>query len=466
MSDRKEEQPPTPVSNDPSLASLAIDDDSSSQYQSDPYYLSLDERNRALYRWTRDSIETNNPYLPMENYFKNLKDPESSQQKDASQEKPIDLDEDTNSTTSQEELIDLDEAINITSSEEELIDRDETTSTTPSQEKLIDLDEAMNILQRQQYLVPSNTTVTEAFFTSGLEYTSNDALTSYDNIAYLIDSLQPDLPSPLLTVLTHEVDIQAYRRSLEPKKLSYPLFEDDPIETIAPHTACARCQHNPVNNSQGLTLLTCENCLSVQYCSIGCQDADWGVHQVMYCVKPSSIPIDQLLEPHIPSFLRTSLPNPFARLSKGLWLHDRHKIDVYALLIDSFRLREADDYWYAGLKKKESAFSGKESSVSPFRVYLNLAETKGLMPPWWSQKKRVECLDMGLDSSSDNFHDLRAMTRDIEVLVIYESAIMLMQLRMFAESVLGTGPARTNGQLMLQKMVMEEEASRSAAAKM
>ncbi|EHK50434.1 hypothetical protein TRIATDRAFT_27180, partial [Trichoderma atroviride IMI 206040] len=205
-----------------------------------------------------------------------------------------------------------------------------------------------------------------------------------------------------------------------------------------------------------LTLLTCENCISVQYCSLDCQDADWGVHQVMYCVKPSSIPIEQLIEPHIPSFLRTSLPNPFARLSKGLWLHDRHKIDVYALLIDSFRLREADDYWYAGLKKKESTFNGKESSVSPFRVFLSLAETKGLMPPWWSHKKRVECLDMGLDSSSDNFHDLCAMTRDIEVLVIYESAIMLMQLRMFAESVLGTGPARTNGQLMLQKMVVEE----------
>lgn len=431
MSDRKEDQSPTPVSNNLSLASLAIDDDSNSGDQFNAYYLSLDERNRALYRWTRDSIETNNPNLPLEDYLGKHEGPGISQQKD----------------TSQEELIDLDEATNITSSQEELIDLDEATKITP----------------RQKYFVPSKTTVTQAFFMSGIKYTSNDAITTYDNIAHLIDSLQPDLPSPLLTILTHEVDIHAYRRSLEPKKLSYPLFEDDAIETIAPHTACARCQHNPVNNSQGLTLLTCENCLSVQYCSLGCQDADWSAHQIMYCMKPSSIPIEQLVEPHFPSFLRTSLPNPFARLSKGLWLHDRHKIDVYALLIDSFRLREADDYWYAGLKKKESAFNGKESSVGPFRVFLNLAETKGLMPPWWSNKKRVECLGMGLDQSSDNFHDLCAMTRDIEVLVIYESAIMLMQLRMFAESVLGTGPARTNGQLMLQKMVVEEEAARAAA---
>lgn len=436
MADCKEEQPPILVSNHLRLDSLAVDDDSNSGGQFDPYEyeMSLDERNRALYRWTRDSIETNNPNLNLEDYFKKYEGMRNSQPQD----------------TSQEEMIDLDEAMNI----------------TPTEEELTDLDEAMNITPRRQFpLVPLDATVMQAFFLSGLEYTANDAPTAYNNIAYLIESLQSELPSPLLTILTHEVDTNAYKRSLEAKKLSYPLFEDDSVEEIAPHTACARCQHNPVNNSQGLTLLTCENCLSVQYCSLGCQDADWSAHQIMYCVDPRSIPFEQLAEPHYPSWLRTSLPNPFARLSKGLWLHDRHKIDVYALLIDSFRLRESDDYWYAGLRKKESTFNGKESSISPFRYFLTLAENKGLMPPWWSRKKRVECLDMGLDQSSDNFHDLCAMTRDIEILVIYESAIMLMQLRMFAESVLGTGPAGTNGQLMLQKMVVVEEAVRASVKK-
>lgn len=451
MSDRKEEHHPTSVSNNLSLESLAIDDDSNSGGQLDSYEMSLDGRNRALYRWTRDTIETNNPNLNMEDYFRKYAGLESSQQ----------------NGTSEEEMIDLDEATNISpSQEEELIDLDEATNIALSQEELIDLDEATNLAPRRQFpLVPWDATVMEAFFLSQLEYTSNDPHTTYDNIAYLVDSLQSDLPSPFLTILHHEVDVYAYKRSLEPKKLSFSLFEDDSVEEIAPHTACARCQYSPVNNSQGMTLLTCENCLSVEYCSLGCQDADWGAHQIMYCVNPRSIPFEQLAEPHTPSFLRTSLPNPFARLSKGLWLHDRHKIDVYALLIDAFRLRESDDYWYAGLKKKESLFNGKESSVSPFRAFLSLAETKGLMPPWWSHKKRVECLDMGLDSSSDNFHDLCATTRDIEILVIYESAIMLMQLRMFAESVLGTGPARSNGQLMLQKMVVMEEAGRASVKK-
>ncbi|KAM0487112.1 hypothetical protein ACHAPX_000380 [Trichoderma viride] len=451
MSHRKEDHHPTPVSNNLSLESLAIDDDSNSGDQLDAYEMSLDGRNRALYRWTRDTIETNNPNLDMEYYFKKYAGLESSQQKD----------------TSEEEIIDLDKATNISpSQEEELIDLDEATNVTTSQEELIDLDEATNLTLRRKFpLVPWDATVMEAFFLSELDYTSDDPQTVYDNIANLVDSLHPELPSPFLTILHHDVDVHAYKRSLEPKKLSFPLFEDDSVEAIAPHNACAQCQYSPVNNSQGLTLLTCENCLSVEYCSIGCQDADWSAHQVIYCVNPRSIPYEQLAEPHVPSFLRTSLPNPFARLTKGLWLHDRHKIDVYALLIDSFRLREADDYWYAGLMKKESLFSGKESSVSPFRAFLSRAETKGLMPPWWSHKKRVECLDMGLDSSSDNFHDLCDTTRDVEILAIYESAIMLMQLRMFAESVLGTGPARSNGQLMLQKMVVLEEAVRVSEKK-
>jgi splicing suppressor protein 51 len=383
----EEEQPPTTVPCNLSLESQANDDNSSPYGQFGPYDMYKDERICALRRYYEDSIATNNPNLNIEDYVGKYKGPESSQQEDT------------------------------------------------SQEGLIDLDEATNITPRRIPLVSSDTTVAQAFFVSGLKYTSYDAIATYDNIAYLIESLQSDPPSPHLTILTHNVDTNEFRKWLKTKPAAYSAFEVDSPEEIAPYSACARCQHNPINNSLGLTLLTCEKCKSVEYCSLSCQDADWSAHQIMYCVNPGRIPLEQLAEPHLPSFLKTCLPNPFARLSKGLWLHDRHKVDVYALLIDSFRLRESDDYWYAGLKKKESTYNGKENSGSPFRLFLDLAETRGLMPPWWSRKKRVECLDMGLDQSSDNFHDLCAMTRDIEILVIYESAIMLMQLRMFAESV-------------------------------
>lgn len=418
MSDLKEEQAPATLANDLSLDSLATHDDSITKDQIISYNTDENDSSHLLFSYYQEVLARNDPDLDLGDYLEKHQGQERPQQKDA------------------------------------------------SQEELIDLDEATNIIPAREFPhVPSDATVAQALFLSGLEFTSSDAHATYEGIADLIDSLQSSLPSPSLTLFTHNVDTKAFKKSLKGKKASIATGDNNSPEEIVPHSACAQCQHNPAIDRQGLTLLTCENCISVEYCSLSCQLADWTAHQIMYCVDPAIIPPEQFAKPHFAPILKTSLPNPFARLSRGIWLHDRHKKDVYALLIDSFRLRESDDFWYAGLKTRESVYNGKESSCSLFRLFLDSAEIKGLMPPWWSYKKRVECLDRGLDQSFDNFHDLCAMTRDIEILVMYESPIMLMQLRMFTESVLGTGPAKTNGKLMLQKMVVMEEVARASAKK-
>ncbi|KAL6904182.1 hypothetical protein GGI43DRAFT_381868 [Trichoderma evansii] len=424
MSARKEEQPPVTDPNDLSLDSLTIHDDSNAKDQVISHHTdgnhNTDENDssRSLFLYIQDVLARDDPTLDVRDYLDRPQGQERSQLQDA------------------------------------------------SQEELIDLDEATNIIPRREFpLVPSDATVAQALFLSELEFTSSDAFATYDSIGDLTSSLQSDLPSPSLTIITHNVDTNAFKKSLKSKKASIAAGEDDSPEEIVPHSACARCQHNPATSRLGLTLLTCENCKSVEYCSLNCQIADWTAHQIMYCVDPAIIPLEHLANPHLAPFLKTSLPNPFARLSKGIWLHDRHKQDVYSLLIDSFRLRESDDFLYAGLKKKESIYNGKENSCPLFRLFLDRAEAKGLMPPWWSYKKRVECLDLGLDQSFDNFHDLCTMSRDVEILVMYESPIMVMQLRMFAEPVLGTGPGKTDGRLMLQKMIVVEEAARASAKK-
>ncbi|GFP57872.1 hypothetical protein TASIC1_0009020900 [Trichoderma asperellum] len=418
MSESNKEQPLATVSNHLSLDSLTIHDDSNAEDRFISHNKDENDRLQALFSYYQDIIARNDPTLDIKDYQEKCQGQQSSQQKDA------------------------------------------------SEEELIDLDEATKIIPRREFpLVPSDATVAQAFLVSGLDFTTGDSLANFDSIADLIDSLQSDLPSPSLTLMTHNVDTNAFKKSIKTKKASNSADEEDSPEESVPHSACARCQHNPAIDRPGLTLLTCEKCESVEYCSFNCQLGDWTAHQVMYCVNPATIPPEHLAKPHIAAFLKTPLPNPFARLSKGIWLHDRHKQDVYTLLIDSFRLRESDDYWYAGLTKSESIYNGKESSCSLFRMFLDWAEIKELMPPWWSHKKRVECIDLGLDRSFDNFHDLGAMTRDVEILVVYESAMMLMQLRMFAESVLGTGSAKTNGKLMLQKMVVAEEAARTSAKK-
>ncbi|PTB63456.1 hypothetical protein BBK36DRAFT_1143936 [Trichoderma citrinoviride] len=48
--------------------------------------------------------------------------------------------------------------------------------------------------------------------------------------------------------------------------------------------------------------------------------------------------------------------------------------------------------------------------------------------------------------------------RDVDVVIMYEAAITALQLRMSAETVLGSGAAGTDGRLLLQHMVVIEEA--------
>ncbi|OPB47063.1 hypothetical protein A0O28_0071870 [Trichoderma guizhouense] len=317
---------------------------------------------------------------------------------------------------------------------------------------------AMELLELDS-LTPT-ITVVEVLLLSELKVSVKDIIGALQLIEALVDQVSSNQTPPFLKVIDHNVDTNAFAKLSKGKKGSNSVGRDDSPEKITPHAACARCRHDPAVNEPALTLRSCLNCEAVEYCSVKCQLTDWMVHRNLFCVNPSAIPPDTLAKPHRVPFLKTHITNPFARLAKGIWLHDRHKQDVYALLIDSFRLREADDFNYGGMTNNDSVYSGRVSSCPAFRRFLYQAEAKGLMPPWWSDQKRVECLTKGIDKRQDNYHDLHAMTRDIEIVVVYEDAIMTMQLRMFAESVLGKGAAGSDGRLMLQKMVVAEEAAR------
>lgn len=317
---------------------------------------------------------------------------------------------------------------------------------------------AMELLELDS-LTPT-ITVVEALLLSELKVSVKNIIEALRLIEGLVDHVSSNQCPPFLKVIEHNVDTNAYAKLSKGKKGSSSVGRDESPEKITPHAACARCQHDPAVTQPALTLRSCLNCEAVEYCSVECQLTDWMAHRNLFCVNPTAIPLATLAKPHRVPFFKTHITNPFARLAKGIWLHDRHKQDVYALLIDSFRLREADDFNYGGMTNNDSVYSGRVSSCPAFRRFLYQAEAKGLMPPWWSDQKRVECLTKGIDKRQDNYHDLHAMTRDIEIVVVYEDAIMTMQLRMFAESVLGKGAAGSDGRLMLQKMVVAEEAAR------
>lgn len=323
---------------------------------------------------------------------------------------------------------------------------------------LIVADEVATNIPAPEFPLVSNLTVVEALLTSGLRIPPgielDDALSLINAVVVTVQS--SDSPPPL-KLIDHNVDINAHKQMSKGKKARRGASQDDAPEEIKAYAVCANCRRVPTTTNPTVRLLSCENCKSVQYCGPKCQIEDWMAHKNLYCVNPAIIPAATLANPQLVSFLRTNITNPFARLEKGIWLHDRHKLDVFALLIDSFRLREADDFVYADARNNESIYNGRHNSFPPFCRYIDRAEAKGLMPPWWTLAKRADCENKSLDQSDDNYQDIHIIARDIDIIPAYKEPIMLTQLRMFAESVMGEGPAGTDGNLLLQKMVVAEE---------
>lgn len=156
-----------------------------------------------------------------------------------------------------------------------------------------------------------------------------------------------------------------------------------------------------------------------------------------------------------PKGLEQPITQPFTRLNKNSWLHDRPDIDVYRLLVDSYRLRVADEYIHEGKISKGSFSSGAEDGLNGFRVFLDLAESRpGLLPASWNPTKRDACEKLGMDASQ--WHDLRHQVDKGGIIEHYGDQRFPMQLRMFAEFVLERGIGGANGRQMLQLMASME----------
>jgi len=148
------------------------------------------------------------------------------------------------------------------------------------------------------------------------------------------------------------------------------------------------------------------------------------------------------------------VPNPFTRLDQGKYLYDRPQTDVYKLLIDSFRIRQADDFAYEGKATPSSVYTGTLSSTEPFRQYLEKASARQeLLPKWWTDEKGEECVVFG---ESGAWSNLRKKVTKQEVIEHYGDDKMPMQLRMLAETVYGTGTMGQDGSDVRKLMVQME----------
>ena len=220
--------------------------------------------------------------------------------------------------------------------------------------------------------------------------------------------------------------------------------------------SCTSC-HKP---SSEVTLKRCAKCSTTPYCSRDCQKADWKAHKKI-CGRQStsaaagSSPSTGTTRGSPPKGLEKPIPNPFARLNQGTWLHDRPETDVYRLLIDAYRFRVEDNYNLEGDVDEDSLYNGAPDGLRGFQRFLDIAQSRpGLLPPWWDASKRQECERLGMDASQ--WQDLRCAVEKHDIIEHYGDSMFPMQLRMLAEAVYGRGPGGQSGRGMMQMMMAME----------
>lgn len=236
-----------------------------------------------------------------------------------------------------------------------------------------------------------------------------------------------------------------------------------------PDDACATCQKTT-------DLQRCTKCKSIKYCSKDCQKKGWKGHKKICPLLAQMKANTQDAHPD-PSGsaglgssaatgtaklknLETHIEKPFAKLDNGTWLHGRSEKDTFQLLIDSFRLREDDEYTFKGDASMDSVYDGSADSTVPFKSFLNEVEEKeGYLPDWWNEAKRKECVKFGM--RKNQWASLRQAVTKSGIIEYYGSPTMPMQLRMFAEEVLGSSISNIGGAKAMRQFQMMQESGAS-----
>lgn len=227
---------------------------------------------------------------------------------------------------------------------------------------------------------------------------------------------------------------------------------------------CGACKKTASETSSA-NLKLCAKCKSARYCSRECQKADWKTHKKV-CAQNAANRASDPSHTHsttstMPrsSVLQKDISNPYTRLDKGTYLHDRPEQDVYKLLIDCFRMRQEDNYKLEGDVEEDSVYGGSSTSIKPFRRFLRLASSRpNLLPLWWNDNKKAECEAFG---QGDNWSNLSTVVEKRDVMDHYDNERMPMQLRMLGEMVYNRGPGGQDGTFMRKKLVEMESGNGS-----
>lgn len=194
---------------------------------------------------------------------------------------------------------------------------------------------------------------------------------------------------------------------------------------------CAKCRKTQAEVS--LPLKRCAKCQNQLYCSRGCQKADWKVHKA-FCA--SSQQSNAQIKPQATTDF-DAMPKVAGDFFKGIcpdnYLHQFPKEDAFRQLIDCYRMRVEDDYYFAG--DTRGLYNG-DDPLDDFQQFLDMAEAKSvIMPSWWSGGKRRECEETAMGTSQ--WSDLNAAVEKQDIIEYYGDPSMPMKLRLLAEKIYG-----------------------------
>lgn len=231
-------------------------------------------------------------------------------------------------------------------------------------------------------------------------------------------------------------------------------------------TECATCKKTEIEGNALKPLKPCAKCKRQWYCSRECQKSDWKNHKKTcgrtraqptstHDVTPStnnqnditpSVNNQNYIIPttnsHIDSEGICCIPNPYTALQNGTWLKNRPKKDVYKLLVDTYRMRLADQHASKGDVSEGSLNSGAsvESTIQHFLhfltnvIKLDATRNKKLLPGWWTENSCKECTKF---AQNDEFSNIGLAIDEDDIEEHYGQMDMPMQLRIFSEKIDG-----------------------------
>lgn len=202
--------------------------------------------------------------------------------------------------------------------------------------------------------------------------------------------------------------------------------QSDTMSTTELAQVCAKC-----NNTEG-ELKKCTKCKSVLYCNRKCQRAHWKEHK-----KQCSRLAGERVPPSAQSgsgSSSSSAANPFARLSKNTFLHDRPEEETFRILVDVLRMRQEDTNTFEGEAMPGTIYNGESSSELAFRNMLWRAkQVQGLLPLWWSCGKEEECI-------RKNREALQSAQKKSDIQEFWGDSLKPMKLRMVGATIYGNTP--------------------------